>query len=71
MTPRDRLQHDTVKNIVHAADMLMLEAQGLRRAASEAEHAKAFSVAQRVNAIRRTMDVLTDELAALKILERR
>jgi hypothetical protein len=70
MNAREKLLLTTIKNIVHAADMLMLEAQGLRRATNERDHAQAFAVEQRVTALRRTMDVLTDELAVLKLMDR-
>lgn len=71
MTARERLLLDTLKNITHAADMLMLDARSLKRQVVETDgHAQLFAVEQRFSALRKTMDVLTDQLATLKILER-
>jgi len=56
---------------MHAADMLVFDAKNLRQAATQSSgHALIFTVEQRVQALRKTMDVLGDELAALRILEK-
>ncbi len=71
MTARERLLIDTKKSVAHAADMLIFDAKSLRRSAVESEgHALVFTVEQRVAALRKTMDVLADQLAALRILEK-
>lgn len=71
MTPRERLLLDATKSVAHAADMLMFDARSLKRTTAECDgHALVFGVEQRLKALRKTMDVLTDQLAALKILER-
>lgn len=71
MTARERLLVDTVKSIAHAADMLAFDARSLKRTATELQdHALVFAVEQRLATLRRTMDTLTDQLAALKILEK-
>lgn len=71
MTARERLLLETLKNVTHAADMLCYDAHNLKRAVVENEgHALTFSVEQRLSALRKTMDVLADQLAALKILEK-
>jgi len=71
MTARERLLLDTTKNIAHAADMLMFDAKSLRRQTMDTDgHALVFAVEQRMTALRKTMDVLADQLAALKILEK-
>lgn len=71
MNPRQRLLADTTKNIAHAADMLAFDSKSLKRSTVECtDHALVFSVEQRLSALRRTMDMLADQLAALKILER-
>lgn len=71
MTPRERLLLDTTKSIAHAADMLNYDSRNLKRAMIENEgHALVFAVEQRMAALRKTMDVLADQLAALRILEK-
>jgi len=71
VTARERLLLDTTKNIAHAADMLAFDAKSLKRSTAECtDHALVFAVEQRMTALRKTMDVLADQLAALKILER-
>lgn len=71
MTARERLLVDTIKSIAHAADMLAFDARNLKRATAESsDHALVFAVEQRLATLRRTMDTLTDQLAALKILEK-
>lgn len=71
MTARERLLIDATKSIAHASDMLTFDARSLRRATVESDgHALVFAVEQRLAALRKTMDVLADQLAALKILEK-
>jgi hypothetical protein len=71
MRARERILEDTIKNVQHAADMLMLDARSLKRQVVETDgHALVFAVEQRMTALRRTMDTLADQLAALKILEK-
>jgi hypothetical protein len=71
MRARERILEDTIKNVQHAADMLMLDARSLKRQVVETDgHAQLFVVEQRLKALRKTMEVLTDQLAALKILEK-
>lgn len=71
MTARERLLLDTTKNIAHAADMLAFDARSLKRSVTESDgHALVFAVEQRMTALRKTMDILADQLAALKILEK-
>ncbi len=51
--------------------MLIFDARNLKRATVESDgHTLVFAVEQRVKALRETMDVLADQLAALKILEK-
>lgn len=71
MSARDRLRIDSTKSVAHAADMLIFDAKSLRRATEETSgHALVFTVEQRLAALRKTMDVLADQLAALRILEK-
>jgi hypothetical protein len=71
MNARERLLVDTTKNIAHAADMILFDAKELRRLANGVDGiALRFGVEQRVQALRKTIDVLADQLAALKILEK-
>jgi hypothetical protein len=71
MNARERLLLDTTKSITHAADMIMYDAKELRRVSTSIDgYALRHSVELRLEALRKTMDVLTDQLAALKILEK-
>jgi tRNA C32,U32 (ribose-2'-O)-methylase TrmJ len=71
MNAREKLLADTTKNITHAADVLLYEARSLRRATTDTDgFALRFAVEQRLAGLRKTMDELTDQVAALKILEK-
>lgn len=71
MNAKQRLVEDTRKNVAHAADMLLYDARSLKRQATETDSiALTFAVEQRLAALRKTVDVLADQLAALKLLEK-
>ncbi len=72
MTQRERLLFDTKKNIMHVSDMLCYEAKSLKRIAGSPESDRnfRFSLDQRMVELRKIMNVLTDELATLKLMER-